>query len=163
MGAIVSCTAVLGIDQDYERGGGGDGSGGSTTAAGGGTSSAGGMTSSGGGTASGGGTTTSGGGGGSLPVGSPCMGADACAGGHCVDGICCEAVCNKECEACASSKSGGTDGSCVAIPAYDDPDSECGQDQACDGSRGCKRIDGVSCNSSGQCISGNCNNAACEP
>jgi hypothetical protein len=165
LGAVAGCAAVLDIDKDYEVTTSSNG--GSAGAGGVGGASSGGAAGSGGAGGSGGGTTTTTGGaggvGGSLGVGSPCNNEGECAGDHCVDAVCCEAACNQECEACSTSKSGGQDGSCTPIPAYDDPDGECTTDRACDGAGACKRVDGVACNSAGQCIGDSCVGDVCAP
>jgi hypothetical protein len=61
-------------------------------------------------------------------VGAACSvanGASACASGNCVDGVCCNTACTGECQACSALLTGGTDGTCVPIPADQDPQDEC--------------------------------------
>lgn len=48
-----------------------------------------------------------------------------CTSGHCVDGVCCDSACAGECQACAASKTQGTDGLCTSVPQGADPDNEC--------------------------------------
>jgi hypothetical protein len=163
---------VLGIDEDYTPLG--DAGTGGTTATGSGTTSTGsGTTSTGSGTTSTGSTSTGSGGaagagggtptGNLLPLGSPCSGGAACDSSLCVDDVCCDDVCDGECEACSAATSGGTDGTCSPIPAYDDPDGECNADYACDGNGACKREDGVACTGGGNCISAKCEGNVCVP
>ncbi len=57
--------------------------------------------------------------------GSGCSDDVECASGFCVDDLCCDRICDATCEACAAATTGGTDGTCGAITASTDPDTEC--------------------------------------
>jgi len=60
-----------------------------------------------------------------LEVGGECNSKGQCKSGYCVDGYCCDKACEGLCEACSGAKTGKAFGSCEAIPAGNDPDSEC--------------------------------------
>lgn len=47
------------------------------------------------------------------------------------DLVCCDDACDGECEACLNSKTGAGDGNCAAVPAGEDPDTECTADPPC--------------------------------
>jgi hypothetical protein len=79
--------------------------------------------------------------------GATCTSPSDCGSGRCVDGVCCDAACISTCQACrADLKQDGTsDGTCGAIAAGADPDSECplqpvsscGTTGACNGAGAC--------------------------
>ncbi|MEB2313028.1 MAG: hypothetical protein OZ921_01585 [Sorangiineae bacterium] len=77
--------------------------------------------------------------------GAACSSSSQCASGNCVDGVCCDAPCSGACQACAASKTGGTDGVCAAVKSATDPDEECPDE----GANSCKR-DGL-CDGIGAC------------
>lgn len=53
-----------------------------------------------------------------------CTTTSQCAGGlSCVDNVCCTSACTGGCEACDLP---GSEGTCTAVPAGQDPDNECG-------------------------------------
>jgi hypothetical protein len=94
-------------------------------------------------------------------VGQACGLAGQCLSGFCPsqDGVCCDQTCNGACAACSSAKTGEIDGTCAAVLADTDPDSECaaqsvascGRTGVCDGgaSPACKLHDkGVVCKTS---------------
>jgi hypothetical protein len=92
--------------------------------------------------------------------GESCVLGTECVTGLCVDGVCCNLACSGVCEACAQSKTGGTDGVCASIPHGDDPDSECGT-TTCNGVNGCQKTDGSLCTVGPECQSGNCADGYC--
>lgn len=59
-----------------------------------------------------------------LANGSACTDAGECGSGECVDGVCCDVACDGECQACAASLTGETDGRCAPALAAD-PEDEC--------------------------------------
>ena len=60
------------------------------------------------------------------PDGTPCIGGGSCFSSLCVDGVCCDTVCNSECMRCSGPPTWlGSNGTCGAINAGSDPDSEC--------------------------------------
>jgi MYXO-CTERM domain-containing protein len=78
--------------------------------------------------------------------GARCTSWAQCASRHCTDGVCCDTDCAGQCKACSAAKKGtGADGSCGAIAAGQDPDSECAiyppescmETGACDGTGKC--------------------------
>jgi len=93
----------------------------------------------------------------------PCTADGDCASGACPadDDVCCNVPCNGVCQACTAAKNGATDGVCSPVPAYQDPESECNANKACSGGGACKSIDGESCNSAANCISGSCVGNTC--
>ncbi|MBK6846720.1 MAG: hypothetical protein IPG96_03920 [Proteobacteria bacterium] len=77
-------------------------------------------------------------------LGTACGGAGVCASGFCVDGRCCESACGGLCERCDIS---GALGACSAVPAGQDPGTECAPGTTasdalcagtCDGARRCR-------------------------
>ncbi|MBI4956547.1 MAG: hypothetical protein HY908_31310 [Myxococcales bacterium] len=70
-----------------------------------------------------------------LPNGGACDEASDCASGACPadDDVCCATACDKKCEACRGSKTGGSDGVCGAVELDTDPDGDCGGDKCCRG------------------------------
>jgi hypothetical protein len=108
-------------------------------------------------------------------TGRPCGGGPECQSGFCVDGFCCESACAGTCRACDVA---GSEGSCVPVPAGEDPAGECqrgpvrgcGLDGTCDGSGACRKYPvGTEC-APGACVGANeiaaatCNAAGmCQP
>ncbi len=100
-------------------------------------------------------------------------GCAVCSTGHCVDGLCCDTACVGTCEACSAVKTGGAAGTCLAIPADQDPDNECAADPgypdsckadgSCDGSRACRSFAkaGMACGAT-TCASGAVSGAVCD-
>ena len=96
-----------------------------------------------------------------------------CGSGHCVDGLCCDTACDGACEACSSAKTGGAAGTCLAIPADQDPDNECSTDPgypasckadgSCDGDRACRSFAkaGTACGVTA-CVSGSVSGSVCD-
>ncbi len=60
--------------------------------------------------------------GGSKPNGGACTVGGDCTSGFCADQVCCNSACSGSCEKC---NLGGAQGTCTAIPAGEDPDTEC--------------------------------------
>ncbi len=87
--------------------------------------------------------------------GSSCTSASQCTSGNCVDGFCCDTACGGTCDACSATKKGsGSSGTCGAIEAGSDPDSECAdegaasckKDGTCSGNHSCKLYEnGTAC------------------
>jgi hypothetical protein len=102
--------------------------------------------------------------------GNSCTLSSQCTSGNCVDGFCCDTACDGTCDACSAAKKGsGTDGTCGAIAAGADPDSECADDGAatckkdgtCNGNHGCRLYgSGIACGST-TCSSGTQTGHAC--
>ncbi len=77
-----------------------------------------------------------------LPLGQACTTASACASGFCSDGVCCNTACGAQCTACALP---GLVGTCVNVPAGEDPRAvcpseppgSCGRAGGCDGMGRC--------------------------
>ena len=85
------------------------------------------------------------------PTGTACTADAQCVSGSCQQGICCSTVCAGICQSCAVAGSVGT---CVAVPAGQDPLSQCadggaascGLDGLCDGHGSCQKYaTGTSC------------------
>jgi hypothetical protein len=57
--------------------------------------------------------------------GDKCIGGNECQSGFCADGVCCDTKCDEVCAACVAAKNGGVDGTCGAVKATTDPDTEC--------------------------------------
>jgi hypothetical protein len=116
-------------------------------------------------------------------IGHPCSDNGQCESKSCVDGVCCGGACTGLCVACNVPGSMGT---CVPVPAGEDPDDECAQDPAsscgrdgtCDGQAGCSRYKqgtecapggctgnteraASTCNGTGACVAGS--SKSCSP
>ena len=80
---------------------------------------------------------------GKRPNGATCTGATECSSGFCEQGTCCLTACSGSCRSCGLA---GTAGTCVLVPAGDDPlgqcadggASTCGTDGTCDGGGSCR-------------------------
>lgn len=78
------------------------------------------------------------------PNGSACTAATACNSGFCAQGVCCATGCSSPCSSCHIAGSVGT---CVAVPAGQDPldqcadqgSASCGTNGACNGSGACQK------------------------
>src|SRR5262245_29147388 len=86
-----------------------------------------------------------------LPNGRSCSSGSDCQSGECVDGVCCNNSCASKCSSCVLPGSVGT---CMPVPAGQDPDNECSedpvssgkQDGTCDGNGACRlQPDGTEC------------------
>jgi hypothetical protein len=94
-----------------------------------------------------------------LANGQPCNAASDCQSAFCVDGLCCLTACDSGCQACDV---GGAEGTCVPVPAGQDPDNDCtqqaatscGTDGTCDGKGACKRYPAGSQCGGGTCAAG---------
>lgn len=90
--------------------------------------------------------------------GTMCTTNGQCFSGICADGYCCNMACSTTCNSCAVS---GMLGSCVLVPAGNDPDSDCamqststcGTTGSCNGSGACTLYDANT-----ECISASCSN-----
>ena len=67
------------------------------------------------------------------PNGTPCGSVLECETTNCADGVCCDTSCNGLCKSCDVPGSVGT---CVSIPAGQDPDNECAG--TCNGAGACQ-------------------------
>ena len=96
------------------------------------------------------------------PDGAACSTGSECSSGHCVEGVCCAAAsCASVCTSCAVP---GMLGTCSNIPAGQAdtvPAGACAGTQACDGQGVCKKADGQTCSSSGECGGGICQDGTC--
>ncbi|MBW2454894.1 MAG: hypothetical protein JRI68_10300 [Deltaproteobacteria bacterium] len=90
-----------------------------------------------------------------LADGSPCTVANECLSGNCPSGdsVCCDTACERQCEACVGTKTGGADGACAPVTAGSDPDTECAD------APGACGPDGTGCN--GDANDPHCNGANC--
>jgi hypothetical protein len=118
-----------------------------------------------------------------LANGASCTDATACQSGYCVDKVCCDTSCASRCYVCDVANRRGT---CLPVPAGEDPDNECdqeaaatcGRDGTCDGKGECRRYTAgfeckpgscvgsteqaaSTCNGSGTCVPGN--TRSCSP
>ena len=85
-----------------------------------------------------------------------CSAGSECISTLCVDSVCCATVCST-CQSCAL-----TPGACANIASgVQDPDSCSVTGQVCDGSGGCKKINGQSCSVGPECLGGNCVDNTC--
>jgi hypothetical protein len=92
-----------------------------------------------------------------LVDGQTCGGDGECIYGHCVDGYCCNSTCAGTCESCDSAVSDGANGVCSPVTARLNPGGlDCAANEACDGARACKLLEGELCGAGTQCLSGNC-------
>jgi hypothetical protein len=79
-----------------------------------------------------------------LVNGKLCSANGQCQSSLCVDGVCCNADCRGLCQSCSLA---GTEGTCTAVPAGQDPrdvclpepTATCGRDGFCDGKGACRR------------------------
>jgi len=71
---------------------------------------------------------------GELPLGASCAAAAQCASGNCVDGFCCNTSCSGTCQSCGLP---GSAGACQPVPAFTDPNDECGGLYTCNGGGAC--------------------------
>lgn len=69
------------------------------------------------------------------PLAAACARDAECGSGFCATGVCCESACAGLCASCAVE---GDAGSCVAVPAGEDPFGDCPGTTACDGERSCE-------------------------
>jgi hypothetical protein len=84
-----------------------------------------------------------------------------CANGHCADGVCCNTACTGTCLACNIP---GSIGTCSNVPTNtpdNNPVNACVGTVECDGSGGCKKINGQVCAASSECLSGQCVDGVC--
>jgi Concanavalin A-like lectin/glucanases superfamily len=91
-----------------------------------------------------------------LGLGKRCATGEQCASGICRHGYCCDKDCSGACQACDLA---GSEGSCLPVPAgqdpredcTEDPVSSCAGDGTCDGQGGCRRYPmGTEC-AAGRC------------
>lgn len=87
--------------------------------------------------------------------GAACVGNDDCSSGVCDLGICCQGPCTGACRACVA----GT-GACEPVRSADDADT-CARASTCDASGACKKKDGQTCGTGGECASGHCVDGVC--
>ncbi len=97
-----------------------------------------------------------------LPNGTACAASGECGSGFCADGVCCNTACNTLCNACTAVKKGaGSDGTCAAVAANLDPDSECAGALVCSGASLCKLPNGEACLVAADCVSNACVDGVC--
>lgn len=77
-------------------------------------------------------------------LGLTCLAGSDCASGFCADGVCCNAACTGTCQACTSSRTGMTTGTCANVTTGTDPDNECPATAA------------STCGTTGMCGGGGC-------
>jgi len=82
------------------------------------------------------------------PVGSACSVDKDCTLGNCIDGVCCATTCTG-CNACASTWTGKSDGTCAPALGGKNPHgacvdetatNQCGNDGTCDGAGACRKV-----------------------
>jgi hypothetical protein len=93
-----------------------------------------------------------------VDTGEACTNPSSCLSNLCVDGYCCDTDCSATCYSCALA---GTQGTCTIVPPDQDPDSDCANNERCDGSGTCLLLDGETCSSGGQCLSDQCVDSVC--
>jgi hypothetical protein len=87
-----------------------------------------------------------------------CASNGECPTGFCVDSVCCDTACSGTCEACDLA---GGEGTCLPIPAGQDPAGECGAGASCDGIGACRLANGGTCTLGSECLSGFCADGVC--
>lgn len=95
--------------------------------------------------------------------GAVCVASADCLSSFCVDGVCCNAACGASCKSCNVPGSVGT---CANVVKANEDAPGCTGANSCDGSGTCKKDDGQTCLTAGDCVSsfcvdGVCCNAAC--
>ncbi len=91
-----------------------------------------------------------------LDNGRPCSRADQCTSGVCTQGICCDSACDGICESCKLASAVGT---CLPVPAGEDPEQQCaadlpgscGKEGNCDGYGACRLYPAGT-----ECVPGGC-------
>jgi hypothetical protein len=94
---------------------------------------------------------------------SPCTADNQCTTGHCQQSVCCATACTTNCSSCAIAGSVGT---CIAVPAGQDPLNQCadagfatcGLNGFCDGGGACQKYA-----SGTQCIAPTCSTSTLHP
>lgn len=88
------------------------------------------------------------------PNGTPCSSGDICVSSFCAAGFCCNTSCSTGCQDCDLP---GSEGTCVNVPAGQDPDDACPGADSCTGGGICCRRVGQKCGDlDGPCCSGSC-------
>jgi Cellulose binding domain len=98
-----------------------------------------------------------------LSLGSTCTTSASCNSGFCAQGVCCNSACTANCTSCAITSSLGT---CIAVPAGQDPLNQCtdataatcGTNGFCDGNGACQKYA-----SGTQCIAQTCTTSTLHP
>ena len=94
--------------------------------------------------------------------GESCLENYQCDSGFCVDGVCCESVCDGLCSGCIQAHTGQADGTCAFVISGLDPNENCSDNLACDGSGACwDRAVGENCSEAYECVSGFCVDGVC--
>jgi hypothetical protein len=93
--------------------------------------------------------------------GEPCNGNGDCLSNACPSEgvsqkVCCNTACGGTCQSCLAAKTGGTTGTCGNITSGANPDNDCAAGQVCNGAGVCKKVNGQSCSSLTECLSGFC-------
>ncbi|MEZ4221462.1 MAG: hypothetical protein R3B13_11095 [Polyangiaceae bacterium] len=81
---------------------------------------------------------------GKCATGLKCLASSDCVSGNCVDGVCCNQPCTGTCQACISTKTGQTTGTCANVTNNSDPDNECTATAS------------STCGTTGMCVNGAC-------
>ena len=98
-----------------------------------------------------------------LSTTSPCTADNQCNSGHCAQSVCCATACTTNCSSCAIA---GSIGTCIAVPAGQDPLNQCadagfatcGLNGFCDGGGACQKYA-----SGTQCIAPTCSTSTLHP
>jgi hypothetical protein len=92
--------------------------------------------------------------------GEACTTAAECASGYCADGTCCVEACTAPCKSCANAN-----GTCTTMIAAGETDPNatpaCVAPYACDGLGACKKTNGETCATGGDCLSTECADGVC--
>lgn len=96
--------------------------------------------------------TCSGAGGCTKLAGDTCAGDAECVTGQCEDGICCSTDCAGACRRCDLA---GNLGTCTDVPSGQSV-AGCDGGLACNGDNACKKLNGQTCNTQSECLSGFC-------
>lgn len=89
--------------------------------------------------------------------GQTCSASADCSSANCKDGYCCDGTCTAACSSCNQT---GKEGACSPVKGADDADT-CATANTCDGNGACKKKNGQSCSSGGECVSTICADGVC--
>lgn len=91
------------------------------------------------------------------PINTACNANPDCLSGNCEDSLCCDAACPGPCQRCDIAGKAGT---CSNVDA-NTPVTGCNGGKVCDGSGGCKSVNGQGCATNGDCLTGFCQDGYC--